>query len=71
MKVDENAKPANQGNSVFTSESQVREVRAGNMSMIIGTSDICIEQFKDDIPEECDYPEVPDGASSEYDTWLG
>jgi hypothetical protein len=55
--------------SLFEQPENVKEVRAGSMSMTIG-----VEKLTDKFgvqEEEYEYPEIPEGASSEYDTWLG
>jgi len=58
------------GKSIFTSDGQVKEVKAGSMSMIIGSEKLS-DKFGEQEVEEYEYPEIPEGASSEYDTWLG
>lgn len=55
---------------LFTSEGQVKEIQAGRMSMTIGVSEKLIEETGDPL-DECTFPEVPVGADSDYDTWLG
>lgn len=56
--------------SLFGTAGQVKEVRAGSMSMTVGV-ERQKNTFEDQEVEEYDYPEIPEGASSEYDTWLG
>ena len=55
--------------SLFEQPDKVTELRAGSMSLTIG-----VEKLTDKFgvqEEEYEYPEIPEGASSEYDTWLG
>lgn len=57
---------------LFTNDDQeVKEFRAGSMSLIVGTSDGFAEPFEEETFEECNYPEIPASVSDEYDTWLG
>ncbi|HEX8632547.1 MAG TPA: hypothetical protein VF703_00180 [Pyrinomonadaceae bacterium] len=71
MQNEKNVESVNK-TEVFTSRHQeVKEVQAGGMSLIVGTSDSLAEQLGEDEFEECTYPEIPDGVSGEYDTWLG
>ncbi|HWT03991.1 MAG TPA: hypothetical protein VN256_27325 [Pyrinomonadaceae bacterium] len=56
--------------SIFTSEGEVKEIKAGSMSMVIGSAKLS-DKFGEQEVEEYEYPEIPEGASSEYDTWLG
>lgn len=55
--------------SLFTGNGQVKEVQAGTMSMVIGVERT--DKFGKQELEEYDYPDIPEGATSEYDTWLG
>ena len=61
---------AEHGQSIFGADGQVKEVRAGSMSMTVGVEKIN-DKFGEQEIEDYDYPEIPKGASSEYDTWLG
>ncbi|HEX8176646.1 MAG TPA: hypothetical protein VF543_16255 [Pyrinomonadaceae bacterium] len=61
---------AENGQSIFTSGGEVKEVKAGSMSMVIGSEKLS-DKFGEQEIEEYDYPEIPEGATSEYDTWLG
>lgn len=60
----ENAQP------LFTSEGQVKEIQAGAMSMTVGVSEKLTEESGDPL-DECTFPDIPVGAASDYDTWLG
>ena len=55
--------------SLFTDNGEVKEIQAGRMSMIIGVERT--DKFGKQEIEEYDYPDIPQGASSEYDDWLG
>lgn len=55
--------------SLFISNGQVTEVRAGTMSMIVGVEKT--DKFGKQELDDYEYPEIPEGATSEYDTWLG
>lgn len=57
------------GQSMFRSNGQVTEVRAGSMSMIVGVEKT--DKFAKQELDDYDYPDIPEGATSEYDTWLG
>ena len=59
------------GQALFTSEGQVKEIQAGGMSMTVGISEKLTEESGDPLDDERAFPDVPVGASSEYDTWLG
>jgi ribosomal protein L30E len=57
------------GESLFGSNGQVTEVQAGSMSMIVGVEKT--DKFGKQEIDDYEYPEIPEGATSEYDTWLG
>jgi hypothetical protein len=58
------------GQSLFGSSGQVTEVQAGSMSITVGVSERLTQDTGDPL-DECTFPDVPLGADSEYDTWLG
>ena len=70
MNKDEVQVESDPGHSVFESNGQVREVQAGKMSITIGVSEKLTNDRGDPL-DECTFPEIPVGADSEYDTWLG
>lgn len=56
--------------SVFGSEGQGKKVRAGSMTMVVGISDRLDELGATEL-DDYEYPELQDGAATDYDTWLG
>jgi hypothetical protein len=55
--------------TIFTRSGEVTEVKAGTMSMIVGVEKT--DKFGQQELDDYDYPDIPEGATSEYDTWLG
>jgi hypothetical protein len=55
---------------MFRSGGQVTEIQAGKMSITVGVSERLSKESGDPL-DECTFPDVPIGAESEYDTWLG
>lgn len=55
---------------LFTLEGQVKEVRVGSMSMTFGVCEKLTQESGDPL-DDCSFPDVPEGAASDYDTWLG
>ena len=59
------------GQSVFDSEGQAKKIRAGSMSMVVGVSETLDQLGETEELDPDEYPELPEGVSGDYDTWLG
>jgi hypothetical protein len=67
--MDKDKAKVESGQSIFSSNGEVTEVKAGSMSMIVGVEKT--DKFGKQQIDDYEYPEIPEGATSEYDTWLG